>query len=266
MSVKDRTFSFWNDNAKYFDAAHSDEQPLLANPALMDLYFETVRGGLILDIGCGDGSKIKQIVNENLMDTRCVGIDASSLAIALARANVPSARFYVEDIENIHCANDHFDLVFSTYVFEHTTNPQKVLDEMIRVCKAGGKVVVVCPNFGSPLYPSPITPPFMHARRALWRDVKYFFKKPTEIDWFTQEPVLTEDWKPDWDTTIMPYARNLAILYPSAVVSSTWRGMSAGDNKIARIIRLSFKALGLLGVSPFKWWGSTLYFEYRKPV
>lgn len=44
---------------------------------------------------------------------------------------------------------DTFDLVYSRWVFEHLRNPGLVLSEMKRVCKRGGRVVIITDNAGS---------------------------------------------------------------------------------------------------------------------
>ncbi len=40
----------------------------------------------------------------------------------------------------------HFDMVLSTYVFEHVTEPNFVADELMRVTKPGGWIIAVTPN------------------------------------------------------------------------------------------------------------------------
>ena len=257
---KKNTLNFWNNTEQYFDAAHSDENPLQANPALQQL-FKTIRAGdHVLDVGCGEGSKAAEIL-QKIPKTKVTGVDISTIGIRRAKRNVPKAEFLVHDIERLPFKDSSFDVTYSTYVFEHTTNPQQVLTEMIRVTRPRGNVIIVCPNFGSPLYPSPITPILAHAVRGAKRDIGYLFRKPKSLEWYPQVPVLTKEWKPDWDTTILPYVYSLHCSYPKAIVSSTWRGMKAGDDKRARIIRIPFKLLGLLRIYPFRWWGSTLYFN-----
>jgi len=45
--------------------------------------------------------------------------------------------------------DESFDIVYSTNVLEHVANPKKVLEEAIRVCKFGGIIQIVVPNYGS---------------------------------------------------------------------------------------------------------------------
>lgn len=257
---KDRAVSFWNSSEQYFDAAHGEKDPLQANPALQQLFKAIRVGDRVLDVGCGEGSKLAEILAKRARIS-ATGVDISHIGIRRARKSIPRATFVVHDIEKLPYPTASFDVTYSTYTFEHTTNPQRILDEMVRVTRPGGFVIIVCPNFGSPLYPSPVTARLQHALRGVIRDLQYIIRRPRTLDWYPQTPVLTADWKPDFDTTILPYAYSLKAIYPQAEVSSTWKGMSAGDNKAARIIRLPFKFLGILGLYPFRWWGSTLYFK-----
>ncbi|MBC7748389.1 MAG: class I SAM-dependent methyltransferase, partial [Methylotenera sp.] len=40
-----------------------------------------------------------------------------------------------------------FDLVFSTFVLEHSTNPSLLLKECTRILKPSGKLIILCPDF-----------------------------------------------------------------------------------------------------------------------
>lgn len=51
--------------------------------------------------------------------------------------------------EHLPFADNSFDIVYSTNVLEHVDDPRKVLTEAVRVCKEGGSVQIVVPNFGS---------------------------------------------------------------------------------------------------------------------
>ena len=52
------------------------------------------------------------------------------------------------DVENdkIPFPDEFFDMVYSENIFEHLKNPNKVLTEMYRVTKTGGKLVIITDN------------------------------------------------------------------------------------------------------------------------
>jgi SAM-dependent methyltransferase len=52
---------------------------------------------------------------------------------------------YVSDITDIPVENDSFDLVLCTEVFEHLPDPVKALNELARIVKPGGKIIITAP-------------------------------------------------------------------------------------------------------------------------
>jgi SAM-dependent methyltransferase len=60
----------------------------------------------------------------------------------------PAASFKKISVPNqLPFEEGKFDLVFSVYVIEHTTNPAIFLDECIRVLKPGGVLIILCPDY-----------------------------------------------------------------------------------------------------------------------
>lgn len=51
--------------------------------------------------------------------------------------------YKVEDIEKMTLKSDLFDTVVDTFGLIYTLNPQKCLSEMMRVCKPGGKIILI---------------------------------------------------------------------------------------------------------------------------
>jgi SAM-dependent methyltransferase len=56
-----------------------------------------------------------------------------------------AANFLIADGFHIPFKSDSFDLVWNAGVLEHFSDPQPMLNEMIRVCKPGGIVCVIVP-------------------------------------------------------------------------------------------------------------------------
>ncbi len=257
------TIEFWNKSKKYYEFTE-DDSPLKRNPALADLNILIKNNMRVLDIGCGDGSKLIDVSKTKKIQG--YGVDVSRIAISLAKRRKTSFIFKKVNSEKLPFENNFFDIVFSTYVFEHLTDPEKVLNEMIRVTKKGGKIVIICPNFGSPLYPSPITPKLKHLIRCIFRDIKYMFIKPRNLEWYPETPVSLNDktFKPDFDTTILPYVYSLNKCYPKNLIASSVWNSQIGNSKSIRILRYPFKILGLMKIYPFRWWGPICYFVYKK--
>lgn len=59
---------------------------------------------------------------------------------------------YIGDISNI---DDQFDVIFSTFVFEHVTTPSATLKKKLELLNPGGSLFITCPRYGFPLYIPP---------------------------------------------------------------------------------------------------------------
>ena len=73
-------------------------------------------GSRILDVGCGAGIPVARHLEESFDVT---GIDVSSSMIALARQNVPSARFIHADVMEMEFPAASFDAIVSYYSVFH---------------------------------------------------------------------------------------------------------------------------------------------------
>ncbi|MEE8574995.1 MAG: class I SAM-dependent methyltransferase [Thermodesulfobacteriota bacterium] len=101
-------------------------------------------GDRILDVGVGTGLSLPLYPR----DCRIVGIDLSSKMLKQAaqkiRKNDYSHVSVMEmDAMNLSFADDSFDKIFISHVVSVVSDPFKVMNEVRRVCKKGGQVVVV---------------------------------------------------------------------------------------------------------------------------
>lgn len=99
----------------------------------------------VLDIACGTGivtCEFAKVVKE------VVGLDITQEMLEQSRKkqdeeNLINIRFEICDVEALPYNDESFDIVFTRYSFHHFLDVKKVFDEMIRVCKKGGKIIVV---------------------------------------------------------------------------------------------------------------------------
>jgi len=74
--------------------------------------------------------------------------ESASIARDLVAANgLDPSKIVGATGEKLPFDDDHFDVVYSSNVLEHTAEPAAVLREAIRVVKPGGIVQIVCPNY-----------------------------------------------------------------------------------------------------------------------
>ncbi|MCD6521287.1 methyltransferase domain-containing protein [Candidatus Calescamantes bacterium] len=110
---------------------------------LLDALIE--RKGKVLDVGCGRGEILNKICAH--YDMKGVGLDISIEAIKIARCYNPlTNEYWVGDAESLPFRDNSFDLVISLDTLEHLSNPLTALEEMVRVLKPGGKLLVYTLN------------------------------------------------------------------------------------------------------------------------
>lgn len=96
----------------------------------------------VLVAGCGVGMYASQI-RERYTD-RVVAFDIELGRVRVARRGVPVA--FVSAGEDIPFADSVFDVVLSHEVIEHVRDDRRSIEEMLRVTRPGGRVLLFCPN------------------------------------------------------------------------------------------------------------------------
>jgi ubiquinone/menaquinone biosynthesis C-methylase UbiE len=99
----------------------------------------------LLDIGCGDGSFIIQFKNH----CETFGVDISRSAIKIAKEAGISAYEVDVSSERLPFQDEYFDIIYMGDVIEHLTNPDFAINEVARVIKTNGFLVLSTPNLAS---------------------------------------------------------------------------------------------------------------------
>jgi ubiquinone/menaquinone biosynthesis C-methylase UbiE len=96
----------------------------------------------ILDLGCGTGTLIQRLFHL-APETEIVGLDPSLEMLSVARQKLPkSVELQVGSADNIPFPNESFDLVISTNAFHYFRNPSQAIQEVKRVLKPNGHLVI----------------------------------------------------------------------------------------------------------------------------
>jgi len=99
-----------------------------------------------IEIGCGEGFSTKRLAD---LLPGSVELEASEYVahmIAKAQANNPGMTVTEESIYELQHADNSYDLVFLLEVLEHLDFPDKGLQELLRVTKPGGYIVLGVPR------------------------------------------------------------------------------------------------------------------------
>jgi len=101
-------------------------------------------GDRVLEVGVGTG------INLGLYPKDCTvtGIDFSEQMLEharerVARKNIKNARLLQMDAADLKFADDSFDIVYAPYVISVVPDPVTVAREMRRVCRPGGRVIIL---------------------------------------------------------------------------------------------------------------------------
>ena len=99
----------------------------------------------VLDVACGPGVTTCDLAE---LAGHATGIDVTLAMIEQAKKlqrskSLTNVTWYVDAVPPLPFDDETFSLVFTRYSFHHFPNPRGVLNEMVRVCKTAGHVVVV---------------------------------------------------------------------------------------------------------------------------
>lgn len=128
---------------EYFAAIDRDRYAVYA-PWMHDVMpFGDFGGKKILEIGYGQGTDLMQFAKRGALVS---GVDLSPTHQRLARrrfelAGIP-ADLQLADAENLPFADASFDAVYSFGVIHHTPGTQRVIDEVHRILKPGGRAIL----------------------------------------------------------------------------------------------------------------------------
>ncbi len=97
----------------------------------------------ILDVGCASGyfgGKLER------MGAKVTGIDSSGSAIRKAKRIMTNALVVDLNEKNVPLESNSFDIIVASEVIEHLINPLNTLNELNRILKKNGMLLVTTPN------------------------------------------------------------------------------------------------------------------------
>ena len=138
------------DNGYKYYADYSDIQRIkialkLIKDSLNESQEEKFR---ILDVGCGDGFISEKILKLDPKKAEIYGIDSAEEALKKAKGR--GIEIKTGDIQKKWpFEKNFFDLIFAGEIIEHIFDVKKFLDEIQRVLKKNGLLILTTPNLAS---------------------------------------------------------------------------------------------------------------------
>lgn len=141
----------WTDEkvARFWDyLARHDAGEFFSEKHAPDLAGRLVRAAqprTAIDIGCGTGPLVEQLVDRGIS---AIGVDSSPAVIDAARRRVPGARFELGSVTALPFADHSIDAATLIEVVEHLDDEtlRAAIAEAARILRPGGVLMITTPN------------------------------------------------------------------------------------------------------------------------
>lgn len=148
--LHEKTKQYFDQEAKDYDNSHDGK-------FVQCLYGEIVKRAVeipaetVLDLGCGNGNIIRLLRTEK--KARYYGVDLSPEMIREAGKRLgEEVILETGDVSDLPYQDEMFDLIICNASFHHYTDPDKAVEEIRRVLKKGGTLILGDPTIPGKLF------------------------------------------------------------------------------------------------------------------
>ena len=216
VELRSRLDAYYQSASDYVDFEKVNEKPAFWKPVIERARSIAAESGRcdILEIGSG------MTGFPHALDGDLEGISFSAQDVTSRNEEhlrSVAKKVYIGDLSEI---TDQFDVIFSTFVFEHITSPKATLQHMLGLLKPGGSIFIACPRYGFPLY---MPPSARHYGRLKRLRVMTSFLARRMRAWVTGKPafvihtdpaILTQPFYIDADAVHWPCIRDIRQSLP----------------------------------------------------
>lgn len=110
---------------------------------IISQFVKKIPRGKLLELGCGTGHWTEFFVQEGF---RVIGVDNSKAMLNIAKQKKNKAKFLLANSENLPFNNESHSIIASITMIEFVKNQQKAIQEMYRVLKKNGWLIIGCLN------------------------------------------------------------------------------------------------------------------------
>lgn len=100
----------------------------------------------ILDVGCSTGTNLRMLTNSGFLNV--IGFDRNPLTLNYVAAE-DCASLVIGDVCELPFDDNSFSLILATDIIEHVDDDKKAVEEMFRVLRTGGFMLISVPTFQS---------------------------------------------------------------------------------------------------------------------
>jgi len=145
--MKLKQFNTWE---RYFNPKHPKHKYQVARH---NWFMKKVHGERLLDVGCSGGLALYLAAKQNVNIKELVGVDICLDTVKLARERLSSfvdrkITIHLSEADKIPEPNNNFDCVICGETLEHVQDDWKVMQEICRVLKPSGTLLVSVPKDG----------------------------------------------------------------------------------------------------------------------
>ena len=146
-SMKDKYNQYYhNKNNTLYNKINYQHMSHYPKNRIEAIIHSTINVETLLEVGCGDGHLLSLLRDKY---SKCIGIEYSELRLRRVKENLKDVNFVgingsVEDMSMI--ASESIDCIVSADTIEHVPDIYSAADEMYRVLKPGGMIVINTPN------------------------------------------------------------------------------------------------------------------------
>lgn len=137
---------------------------------------DTSPSGKLLDAGCGWGRSLMGL-KRKFPFLKITGVDIVEELLELGKRitadmNLTNIDWHQASLMNLSFEDNYFDNIISTRVLHYMLEPSKIIEELLRVLKPGGRMIIIVPN-----KLNPILRVLYHTKIYSAKDMKHWFPK-----------------------------------------------------------------------------------------
>lgn len=123
--------------------------------------FQVASDDIVLDVGCGEGNAVLFCARQGA-HVVFSDVDAAKVEALIQLAQESPARKvegFVSDSLPLPLPDEYATKIMSTEMLEHTSRPEKILEELVRVGKPGARYLITVPDARSEVLQKPVAQP-----------------------------------------------------------------------------------------------------------